>query len=87
MFFGEAVPRIAVARAWQAYEAAEVLLVAGSSLAVFSGYRFVLRAAKEGKPVVIVNRGPTRGDDAASLKVDGDLTTVLPDLARKLTRH
>ncbi len=86
VFFGETVPRAAVTKAWQAYEAAEVLLVAGSSLAVFSGYRFVLRAAREGKPVVIVNRGPTRGDDAASLKVDGDLTTVLPDLASSLAR-
>ena len=62
VFFGENVPGERVARAWELFEDAEVLLVVGSSLTVFSGYRFVARAAKEGKPVAIVNRGPTRGD-------------------------
>jgi len=85
VFFGETVPPEAVALAWETYQAAEVLLVAGSSLAVFSGYRFVLRAVKHGKPVVVINRGPTRADDEAQLKLDADLTEVLPALATRLS--
>ena len=49
---------------------ADALLVAGSSLTVFCGLRFVRYAAKAGLPVVIVNRGPTRGDDLATVKVE-----------------
>ena len=50
VFFGENVPKERVMHAWRMYDQAEVLLVVGSSLTVFSGYRFVARAAKEGKP-------------------------------------
>ena len=62
----------------------EVLLVVGSSLAVFSGRRFVLRASKEGRPVAIVNLGPTRGDETASLKVEATVGSFLPRLAGAL---
>lgn len=86
VFFGENVPAPTVERAYAMLGEAEVLLVAGSSLAVFSGYRFVRRAAKEGKPVAIVNLGPTRGDPQASLRVDDDVVRVLPELARDLPR-
>ncbi|MDQ3397378.1 MAG: NAD-dependent deacetylase, partial [Deinococcota bacterium] len=51
---------------------------------VFSGYRFVVRAAKEQKPVVIINNGPTRGDQDAALRVGGWLGEVLPPLAALL---
>ena len=61
------------------------LLVLGSSLTVMSGYRFVLRAAKLGIPVAIVNSGPTRGDAKATHRVDAPLGLVLPELAGRLT--
>ncbi len=70
VFFGENVPRERVEQCYAAVDAADALLVAGSSLTVMSGLRFVRRAAKAGIPVVIVNRGRTRGDDLATVKVD-----------------
>ena len=84
VFFGERVPRAKVDAAWQLFDEADALLVVGSSLAVYSGYRFVLRAAKEGRPVAIVNLGPTRGDDRAQVRIQGQLGTVLPALAHAL---
>ncbi|MEM1126814.1 MAG: NAD-dependent protein deacetylase [Bacteroidota bacterium] len=84
VFFGENVPKERVAAAWAVYDAADVLLVAGSSLAVYSGYRFVLRAAKEGKPVAILNLGATRGDVHAQVCLSEKLGTVLPALADAL---
>ena len=60
---------------------ADVLLVAGSSLTVFSGYRFVRHAAKNVVPVVILNRGSTRGDELADVLVDGGCSEVLSRLA------
>ena len=84
VFFGENVPKARVLRAWDMYERADVLLVVGSSLTVFSGYRFVARAAKENKPVVIINAGPTRGDKDACLCVDARLGEVLPSLVETL---
>jgi NAD-dependent SIR2 family protein deacetylase len=62
-----------------------VLLVAGSSLTVMSGLRFVRRAARNGTPVVIVNRGVTRGDDLATYKVDAGCSEFLSDLAAPAT--
>ena len=56
------------------------LLVAGSSLTVMSGFRFVRRAAKAGTPVVIVNRGATRGDDLATYRLDAGTTEFLTAL-------
>ena len=84
VFFGENVPRPVVDDAWALFERAEVLLVAGSSLTVWSGYRFVRRAAERGVPVAIVNVGPTRGDGEATLKLEGALGDVLPRLAAVL---
>ena len=84
VFFGENVPRPRLERAWKMLGRASGLLVLGSSLTVFSGYRFVSRAAEQGKPVVIVNDGPTRGDADASLKVEARLGVLLPALERSL---
>jgi NAD-dependent protein deacetylase/lipoamidase sirtuin 4 len=84
VFFGENVPRATTDAAWSLFDEAEILLVAGSSLAVFSGYRFVRRAAERGIPVAIINQGPTRGDDLASLRVDARLGEALPQLAAAL---
>ncbi|CPU67195.1 NAD-dependent protein deacetylase%2C SIR2 family [Mycobacteroides abscessus] len=64
----------------------DALLVAGSSLTVLSGLRFVRHAAKDGKPVVIVNRGWTRGDPLATLKIEAGTTETLTALAEALAR-
>jgi NAD-dependent SIR2 family protein deacetylase len=86
VFFGENVPRDRVERCYAAVEAldpaGEALLVLGSSLSVMSGLRFVKRAARRGVPVVIVNRGWTRGDDLATVKTDDGTSEFLIDLAR-----
>ena len=84
VFFGENVPKERVAKAWGLFADAEVLLVAGSSLTVYSGYRFVVQAAKQNLPVAIVNLGDTRGDDLACVKVNGRTGSVLPALADAL---
>jgi NAD-dependent SIR2 family protein deacetylase len=69
VFFGENVPKPRVQRCYEVVEAASALLVLGSSLTVMSGLRFVRHAAKRGTPVVIVNRGTTRGDELAAHKL------------------
>ncbi|MCA9615717.1 MAG: NAD-dependent protein deacetylase [Sandaracinus sp.] len=84
VFFGEGVPKERVDTAWAIVDAADVLLVVGSSLAVFSGYRFVRGAAKRGQPVAIVNLGETRGDVHASIRVDARAGDVLPALVTRL---
>ena len=84
VFFGETVPRERVQHCFALVEGARALLVLGSSLTVMSGYRFVLRAAKHGIPVAIVNRGPTRGDDKAAVRLDAPLGEVLPALAARV---
>ncbi len=84
VFFGENVPRPRVERALQWTRDADVLLVIGSSLTVFSGYRFVKRAHQWGKAVAIVNLGATRGDSLAHLKLEGRAGTVLPALQSAL---
>ena len=84
VFFGGSVPRDTLDAAWALFDRAEVLLVVGSSLTVFSGYRFVRRAAERGVPVAILNRGPTRGDDHAALRVDARAGLALPALAHAL---
>jgi NAD-dependent SIR2 family protein deacetylase len=84
VYFGENVPRERVERAYTMVDGADALLVAGSSLTVMSGLRFVRHAAKAGKPVVIVNRGETRGDPLATVKVDAGVTETLTALAERL---
>jgi NAD-dependent SIR2 family protein deacetylase len=81
VFFGENVPRERVAQAYAMVDAAAALLVAGSSLTVMSGLRFVRHARKRGTPVVIVNRGPTRGDDLADVRVEAGCSEVLTAVA------
>jgi len=84
VFFGGSVPRATLDAAWQLFDRAEVLLVVGSSLTVFSGYRFVRRAAERGVPVGILNRGPTRGDPYAAVRLDAPAGVALAALARAL---
>nr|WP_208411220.1 NAD-dependent protein deacetylase [Mycolicibacterium fluoranthenivorans] len=84
VYFGESVPKERVAQAFSLVEAAEALLVAGSSLTVFSGYRFVRHAAAVGMPIAIINRGQTRGDAQATVKVEGGCSELLTLLAGEL---
>jgi NAD-dependent SIR2 family protein deacetylase len=84
VYFGENVPKAVVEQSFSLIDAADALLVAGSSLTVFSGYRFVRHAAALGIPVAVVNRGPTRGDDLATVKVDGGCSELLTLLAEEL---
>ncbi len=81
VFFGENVPKERVELCYCLVEEAEALLVAGSSLTVMSGLRFVRRAYQRGIPVAIVNRGETRGDPLATLRVDAGCSEVLAALA------
>jgi NAD-dependent SIR2 family protein deacetylase len=85
VFFGENVPPQRVTDAYALVDAAGALLVAGSSLTVMSGLRFVRHARKSGIPVVIVNRGATRGDPLADVRVDAGCSDVLPAIAAALT--
>jgi NAD-dependent SIR2 family protein deacetylase len=77
VFFGENVPAERYAAAKEALADADALIVAGSSLMVYSGFRFVRQAHEAGLPIAIVNRGRTRGDDLADLKVEGDVGLLL----------
>lgn len=87
VFFGENVPAPRVERCYTAVDALVdtdgALLVAGSSLTVMSGLRFVRRAAKAGTPVVIVNRGETRGDPLAAYKLQTGCSEFLSSLATR----
>lgn len=84
VYFGENVPKERVRAAYDLVDEAAVLLVAGSSLTVMSGLRFVRHAAKSGKAVLIVNRGRTRGHDLATLTVDAGCSPTLTALADHL---
>ncbi len=84
VYFGESVPKERVERAYSLVDDADALLVAGSSLTVFSGYRFVRHAAAAGKPIAIINRGLTRGDDLATVKIDNGCSPMLALLADEL---
>ncbi|GAB3453413.1 hypothetical protein GCM10027570_32600 [Streptomonospora sediminis] len=81
VYFGENVPKDRVVEGYRLVDDAEALLVAGSSLTVLSGRRFVKRAAEQGKPVVIVNRGRTRADALAALTLNSGCSPVLRSLA------
>jgi len=85
VYFGENVPKERVAQSYSVVDGADALLVAGSSLTVFSGMRFVRHAVATGMPVAIVNRGPTRGDELATVKVDAGCSELLALLADELT--
>ena len=84
VFFGESAARPVVARAYEMVDASDVLVVAGSSLTVMSGLRFVRHQAKHGRRVVIVNRGATRGDDFAHVRLEAGTSETLIELAHLL---
>jgi NAD-dependent SIR2 family protein deacetylase len=86
VFFGGTVPRPRVEAIGNAIASADALLVAGSSLKVFSGFRFCRQAAGLGKPVAIINRGQTRADELATLKIEADAGEALDQLANSVGR-
>jgi NAD-dependent SIR2 family protein deacetylase len=77
VFYGESVPRERVEKAMQAVRVADAMLVIGSSLMVYSGFRFAREAAALGKPLATVNLGRTRADDLLTLKVTQSCSTAL----------
>jgi NAD-dependent SIR2 family protein deacetylase len=85
VYFGESVAKEVVDQAYSLVDQADALLVAGSSLTVFSGYRFVRHAAARGQPIAIINRGVTRGDDLATVKVETGCSPMLALLADELS--
>lgn len=84
VFFGEDVPRERVLRAQSALLACDAMLVVGSSLMVYSGYRFARMAAQAGMPLAILNRGRTRGDGLATLRLEADADQTLAAVAAAL---
>lgn len=85
VFFGESVPKARVEAAYSLVERAEVLVVLGSSLTVMSGLRFVRHHVKRLQPVVIINRGATRGDELATLKIDHGCSEALTEIRATLS--
>jgi NAD-dependent SIR2 family protein deacetylase len=84
VFFGHNVARPLVDEAYAMVSDASMLLVAGTSLAVFSGYRFLLRALERGIPIAIVNRGPVRGEERAAIKIEASTGETLATVAAML---
>ncbi|MGB4858621.1 MAG: Sir2 family NAD-dependent protein deacetylase, partial [Dokdonella sp.] len=80
VFFGENVPRQRVDSAMGWLAACDAMLVVGSSLMVYSGYRFAVAAKRQGKPIAAINRGVTRADDLLDLKIDEDCAAALTSL-------
>lgn len=83
VFFGESVPPPKVSYAMSRVDEADALLVVGSSLTVWSGFRFVKRAADRRIPIAIVNIGPTRGDELATIKIEAKCGEVLSAVAAR----
>lgn len=84
VFFGESVPRQRIQDAFAALAESQAVLVVGSSLMVFSGFRFVRAAAESGQPVAAINQGRTRADDLLQFKVEQPCGAVLQTLVNSL---
>lgn len=84
VFFGEPVPRARSRQAYGLVDSADVLVVAGSSLTVMSGLKYVRHHVSHGKPVALINRGPTRADEIATIKIEAGTSEVLTELAATL---
>jgi NAD-dependent SIR2 family protein deacetylase len=80
VFFGENVPAARVIQSMAALESSRLLLIIGTSLMVFSGFRFARAAARFGVPIAIINRGITRADELSTLKLRGNVGEILNDL-------
>jgi NAD-dependent SIR2 family protein deacetylase len=80
VFFGETVPAYRVDLVMKKLDEAEVLLIAGSSLTVNSGFRFARQASRTGTPIIIVNIGKTKADEFATAKIEANTSAVLERL-------
>lgn len=87
VFFGENVPRDRVHRAMAAIDDSDAMLVVGSSLMVYSGFRFATAMAAAGKPIAAINLGRTRADDLLALKVEARCANALSALVRERDRR
>ncbi|MBN0986235.1 NAD-dependent protein deacetylase [Amphritea sp. RP18W] len=85
VFFGDNVPKERVFSALESLQQADALLVVGSSLMVYSGFRFCKQAVKQNIPIVAITHGRTRADDLLTLKLDGDISAFLIPAAAALT--
>ncbi|MDB4475963.1 NAD-dependent protein deacetylase [bacterium] len=85
VFFGGSVARSKVAKCLDAVAASNALLVVGSSLTVYSGFRFCRHANKLGVPIGIINTGPTRADELALMSITDDAAAVLQSAIQPLT--
>ena len=86
VFFGENVPGQRITECFDALEAADAVLVVGSSLMVYSGYRFMLKAQARNIPIAAINLGKTRADDLLSLKIERDCGETLTELVKQVAR-
>jgi len=84
VFFGDSVPKPVVDQAYGWVDAADAVLVVGSSLMVYSSFRFIRRAAAANIPLAAINRGRTRADDLLAVKVEDDCGAVLQQLKEML---
>ncbi|MBT5208493.1 MAG: NAD-dependent protein deacetylase [Halieaceae bacterium] len=84
VFFGGTIPRERVTRCQEALTAADGLLVIGSSLQVFSGFRFCRQAVEQRKPLVILNEGTTRADEMATLKINAHALSLFREVTSSL---
>lgn len=79
VYFGDNVPKQRVESALSALKASDALLAIGSSLMVYSGFRFCKRAKEWEIPIAILNQGATRADDICALKLEGDINQVMTE--------
>ncbi|MFN3358072.1 MAG: Sir2 family NAD-dependent protein deacetylase, partial [Pseudomonas sp.] len=84
VFFGENVAQATAAKAMAAVENAEGLLVVGSSLMAYSAFRLCKAMVEQGKPVIAINLGKTRGDELLQVKIEASCEALLPLLAQRL---
>ena len=84
VFFGETIPRERLAKSLAALEQADAVLVVGSSLMVYSGYRFMLKAQAKNIPIAAINLGKTRADDLICLKIERECGETLTELANQV---
>ncbi len=85
VFFGEFVPPDVFTRAETLLKDADALIVAGSSLVVNTGMRLVERARKQKKPVIVINRGPTKADSVATVRIEGGTSEALSAIVRHIS--
>jgi len=84
VLFGESVDKGVLQKAWDVFDESDMLLVVGSSLTVYSGFRFARKAAQRGMPIAIINIGATRADDLTTLHLETEAGETLQALSKSL---